>query len=149
MDHRRRIGIQFDVSVYSPAFSWPDDTPTNCPPQNATPKDMTVFRFTKNEVPAESDFSRTIDTIRGPTTEDAQCDDFSLSVLADVSDIPIYRKFVPGFKRKRVAVATLNKSHGLLLSSPNLEIEEPAHSHHDWWVPIGVNPLPLFTGVEL
>ena len=81
--------------------------------------------------------------------EEARCDDFSLSVLSDASDIPLYRKFVPGFKKKCVAVATLDKSHGLLLNSPNLEIEESANSHHDWWVPIGVYPITLFTGVEL
>ena len=137
------------MSASSPTFSWPDDTPDDCPPESATPQELVVYRFTKAKLPADLDFSRSIDTIRGREVEEVQCDDFSLSVLADANDIPLYRKFVPGFKRKCVAVATLNKSHGMLLNSPNLEIEEPAVSHHDWWVPVGVDPLPLFTSVEL
>lgn len=110
---------------------------------------VTVYRFTKTNPPTERDFVRFVDTPKVNPEDRLHCDSYSISVLADASDIPRYRKFVAGFSNRRIAEARLDESHGVLLNTPNIDIQEPAQSHHDWWVPVDIDPLPLFSGVEL
>jgi hypothetical protein len=143
-----QIGIQFGVSNMS-QFQWPDDTPSECPPRDAAPLSAKVYRFTKSSPPLAADFRRPIDNVHGSTEVDAACDDYSLSVLTDADDIPKYREYVAGFRKRRVAEATLDDTHGVLLSTPNTGIPVHALSHHDWWVPVNVDPLTFFEATQL
>jgi len=132
-------------------YEWPDDMPADCPPAGATEPDVVVYRFVKADPLVPADFDRPIDKPRkAEPSDDELCELSALSVFTDVSDVPIARKFIPGFKKKLVALAQLNAGHGLVEQAPTACEGSPTmDSHHNWWVPEGLDPLTLFTLVEV
>lgn len=130
-------------------LAWPDDMPTQCPPESAAPQEMTVFRFTKSSPPTPLDFQRPVDLPNNRPDAMNPCTDFALSVLTDETDIELMRKIVPGMAKRHVSRALIRREHGLFLNSPILEFGDPIESHFDWWVPISMDPLAIFSEPSL
>lgn len=130
---------------------WPDDLPADCPPAEAEEVERVVYRFVKAEPLTVDDFARPIDKPRKtPPAADEMCEMCALSVFADTADLPVARQFIPGFKKKRVAEGTVTADDGVMQCTPTTVAGSPMmSSHHDWWVPEGVDPLPKFTVVNL
>jgi hypothetical protein len=106
---------------------------------------MTVFRFVKNSPPIADDFSRPIDNPnRQPKEEDDPCALCALSVLGDPDEIPVFQDLIPGFKKRAVARGDISAADGVVKNSPIESCEPPITSHHDWWVPLDIDPAPNF-----
>lgn len=130
---------------------WPSDIPTDCPPADADHVQMVVYRFVKGSPPTQDDFTRPIDRPRKVLpAEEERCSLFALSVFADSEDIPVARRYIPGFKKRRIVQGTIEPGDGVVLNSPTEIGGSPSmNSHHDWWVAEGIDPLPKFSIVDL
>ena len=97
----------------------------SCPPELATDVEGEVYRFVRGDPPIPEDMRTYAD--ENKAAEDL-CQRCALSVLVRPEDIPIARKAMPWFKRRRVAVATLRAEHGKICRTG-------AHRwHHSLWV---------------
>jgi hypothetical protein len=132
-------------------YVWPGDLPADCPPEGAAEQEILVYRFVKADPLAAADFERPIDKPRKTEPTEAEvCELCALSVFTDADDLPVARKFIPGFKKKLVAAAEVTDGHGVLEQAPTECQGSPTMtSHHNWWLPEGFDPLPLFTVVTL
>lgn len=134
-------------------MNFPSDIPDNCPPSSAfDPNGLVVHRFVKSVPPTPQDFVRPVDLPRKqPIPTNELCAYAALSVFADEADIPNAREFIPGFRKRRVVSAKLTSATGVILntpSSPPLNPELVLSSHHDLWLYVGVDPLPMFDVVS-
>jgi hypothetical protein len=132
-------------------FTWPEDIPAQCPPDDASPMTTIVYRFVKKDPPSEEDFSRPIDKPRkAQPSADEVCSLFALSVFTEADDIPIARQLIPGFKRRLVAEGRITPNDGVMKPEPIADFGQAViRSHHDWWLPRDHNPLPAFAMVDL
>lgn len=130
-------------------YHWPQDMPTGCPPPEATEADLTVYRLVKFNPPEPVDFDRPIDKPRRqPPEPEELCGLCALSVFADPADVPIAREFIPGFSKRLAAEGRITPDHGVIAHTPTTVNAALLQSHHDWWVPIGVDPMPAFSVVD-
>lgn len=145
------LRLVFSLVTWANDYEWPDGLPDSCPPPDADPAGMTVYRFVKSDPPASADFARPIDNPnrKRPPGEDT-CDLCALSVFASEADISTARAYIPGFKKRLVAVADIKDEHGVTKRDPIDQIDWPKmESHHNWWVPTGVDVKLLFQGTSL
>lgn len=137
-------------------FTWREDMPKQCPPEEAHCSDgMTFLRFVKRDPEGGPvtplDFIQPRDLPRKqPIPDEEMCQHSALSVLKEIEDVPIMRSFVPGFKKKRVAAGAIMPEHGLIQNTPQ-PVKDPStgsvhivQSHYNWWIPVDVTPHAFF-----
>jgi hypothetical protein len=124
-------------------YAWPDDLPNGCPPDSATPAEGTFFRFINKRTPSAKDFVRPIDRPNADFSPKEQCAAAALSLYADPNDVTLAQRFIPGFKKKKVAQGALVPHMGVIENTPCTQEGVQLESHHDWWVATGYTDLPL------
>lgn len=129
-------------------YQWPGDLPDGCPPTGASPASGVFYRFVKSDPPTMDDFRRPIDLPRRqPIPPDELCAFCALSLYADLDDVALAREYIPGFRKKRVAMGELRTEMGVIHRSPQLLPTSPPvvlESHTDWWVPTSYTICPPF-----
>lgn len=154
LPNRRRASSTYHVLVIPSepdAPRWPEDFPIGCPPSDSfRPTSLSAYRFVRSRPPASSDFVRPIDLPRKTQVPaDKLCDYYALSIYTDERDIPVAREFIPGFLKKLVARGELTSESGVCKRDPmQFGASPPMESHHNWWIPVSVNPVPLFRVVD-
>lgn len=118
---------------------WASHFPEDCPPAAAVSPSHTVFRFVRTERPAACDFESHVARFPEKTFED-HCDACGLSTYTDLDEVRRAQDRVPGMRKKKIAMGTLENGHGRILATP----APSGASHHSWWLPAGLDPLPLF-----
>lgn len=131
-------------------YVWPDDLPDQCPPAAATPATGVTYRIVKHDPPSPSDFMRPRDLPRKAVIpHDEMCAYSALSTFADLSDVKLGIRLIPGFSKRKIAVGVLSEETGVTLGSPSVvnRVVPPTilKSHRDWWVCLGITPEQLFT----
>lgn len=125
-------------------YSWPEHYPQACPPDSAKELVGTIYRFINGTSPAEKDFLSHYE--RNPSKDwghDA-CKARGLSVLRTLSDCGLMRKAVPALRKKRVAVADISTSVGLVAITPSNSCDD----HNTWWrAPLPSVVFPLFSTI--
>ncbi len=109
--------------------------PDNCPPTDARPVDQRFLRFVSGtlsvgDVPDKLDWVLPHENAKSTyygRIEDCSCHAHSL--FSNPADIDVARKFVPMFRKKRVAALTITQSMGVVAHTP----ARIGRSHHSWW----------------
>jgi hypothetical protein len=127
------------------SYSWPDDLPEGCPPGDATPADGLFYRFMNKSEPSEKDFVRPIDRPNADFPAEQQCEASALSLYADLDDVALAQKLIPGFRKKKVAQGKLESQMGVVKNTPSEYEGVRLNSHHDWWLPVDYTTLPPFS----
>lgn len=65
------------------------------------------------------------------------CGRRSVSVHKDKADLHRILKLYPTKRERCIVRVELRGGHGVVMHTPS---EEGGPTHHDWWIPIGVNP---------
>lgn len=110
-------------------YAWPSHFPQQCPPASAVDLAGTVYRFVNGRSPVNSDFTSHYE--RDPTKDwgvDA-CKARGLSILRTWEDCQIMRRGVPALRKKRVAVAGIETSVGLVAVTASNSCD----GHCTWW----------------
>jgi hypothetical protein len=121
---------------------WGKHFPEDCPPQDAVPQAVTVYRFLEGDRIQSSDFLTVRDKApdrKFPEVE-KECRACSLSVFVDREEVLRLQRRVPRW-RKAVAIGQLDESSGKLKHTPSPQTH---NSHHSWWVPVEGQASDLF-----
>lgn len=131
------------------AYTWPTDFPPGCPPDDVDPAEGVFYRFVRHEPPTPDDFKRPIDTprYRGEEYKD-RCELYALSVYSLIEDAKRAQDLIPAMSKRLIARGDLSPAHGVVSNTPDKHPTEVLWSHHDWWVPLGVEPSPAFAVVS-
>jgi hypothetical protein len=132
-------------------YEWADDLPEQCPPAAAVPASGGYYRVVKTLPLTERDFRRPRDLPRTePFPPDKMCQASALSLYGDLTDAQRALVLVPGFRKRRLAVGTLNPICGVTQVTPSRPPHTPEilKSHTSWWVPTNIAPNSLFEAVD-
>lgn len=126
-------------------YIWPTHFPTQCPPSHAVELTGTIFRFINGKIPADRDFVSHYERNPNGDWGNDPCKARGLSVLRSVEDCQIMRAGVPALRKKRIAIASIAVSVGVIANTPSGTCE----GHKTWWLTIPPSALaPLFTKIE-
>jgi hypothetical protein len=133
------------------SYRWPEGIPPGCPPPDAQPAAIDAYRLVSKDPPSDTDFVRPIDKPHEPAeTAEEECSLYALSVFTDPADVNLAQQFIPGFKKKLVALGHIEPEHGVLRQLPlSLKDRPILHSHRDWWVTHGFDAKTTFAVVTL
>ncbi|HZP66398.1 MAG TPA: hypothetical protein VFB32_08810 [Rudaea sp.] len=121
--------------------------PDGCPPADATPPTMTVFRITYARTPSPKDFE-THRQLYPRIKFDDECDACGISVYLTFDDADKRRRRIPRLKKRgRVAVAQLSPQWGLIKNTSAGD-NGKHDSHHTWWIAVGTQPWTIFEVVD-
>lgn len=120
--------MDFELNRGATLYSWPNHFPLQCPPPEATELSGQIFRFINGPAPVDWDFLSHYE--RRPAGEwgDA-CKARGISVVRTYEDCQIMRAGVPALRKKRLAVASIESSVGLISNSPS----GTCQGHCTWW----------------
>lgn len=122
-------------------MNWPFHLPASCPPNDATCRKITVYRFLLREQEISPSNFRTKKE-ENPSKvfkkKEQECEACGLSVLVDKEEILRIQRRVPRY-RKKIAVANLTEGTGKVKHTPTAEMS----SHYTWWIPRDVKPWEL------
>lgn len=126
-------------------YNWPTHYPAQCPPSHAVELTGTVYRFINGRSPADVDFLSHYERKPDRDWGNDTCKAMGLSVLRSIEDCQTMRAGVPALRKKRIAVASINGSAGVIASTPSHACE----GHKTWWRTTPPSFLiPLFTRIE-
>lgn len=109
----------------SRAMPFAANCPETCPPADAEDASGELIRFVRNNPPTAADMKTYAD--EGKVGSDS-CTACALSVLRRLEDVPIARQAMPWFKKRLVAKAAANATHGRVKQTG-------AHKFHvSFWV---------------
>lgn len=137
------------------SYYWPDDLPSGCPPSDAQSAEGAFYRLVKNDPPSLDDFRRPRDLPRKrPILPEELCAYSAISLFGTIEDIQLARQYIPGFRKKKVALGELTPHMGVVLNSPQLlalatSDKVALESHTDWWMPKAFNACLEFRVVGL
>jgi hypothetical protein len=105
-----------------------------CPPVGAIELAGTVYRFINGRGPVDNDFMSHYE--RSPKTEwgGNACKARGLSIVRTWADCSLMRAGVPALRKKRIAVAEVTTTVGLVANTPS----QSCAGHCTWWR----NPSP-------
>lgn len=117
-------------------YTFPSHYPPNCPPQPYDEKCGTYYRLVKNGNKSDPvHFKSHYEKGERKDLEDKKpCSRRAVSVFKNFDDANILSKLFPK-KGKYVAILNLTGEHGVVCD----ENHKPFKTHHNWWVPNGVN----------
>ena len=118
--------------------------PEGCPPEDASPPDLKVYRFVKESPPQDWDFKSALERNPNKDYGDNQCMRSGLSVFSDIEDAKEARKAIRGMKSKHVAKGTLSPMAGLVEHTPR----PSSRSHHTWWKDTDFDAIMCFDSVS-
>lgn len=125
---------------------FPDYFPEGCPPEEATEKEMTLFRLCKHNYPCEEDFQPHV--ILYPDREEYKANvlAYGLSTLPSVEDCEHLLKISSKMRScmKCIAFGKVDGDTGKVLNTPN----KNNSNHMTWWVYEGVKPHTFFTAYQ-
>jgi hypothetical protein len=128
--------------------------PTNCPPDDAKDAEGIVYRVVRKSPPkklSHKDYISYRESQPNRIWDDGGCEccRCAVSVITEYEEIPILLDllfgFIPGKRTSSVTRGCLNPNLGVMRHSPR----DGMDSHHDWWVPEGVDPSSVFEYIEL
>jgi len=120
--------------------TFPSDWPGDCPPSDAIPSNVTVYRVVKTSPPSQEDFL-TYREMKKPDNG-RPCDAASLSVFTNPEDAHHYSEKYPHLG-ELIASASLTPSHGKFAPSPR-KVRGRVLAHASWWAYTGVDRCSLF-----
>jgi hypothetical protein len=92
--------------------------------------------------PRRRDFRSFFDRGLGRDLPESEgCSLRAVSVHKDIADLHHILQLYPKKAERCVVKMNLRGGHGLVEYTPS---DEGGKSHHDWWIPIGVNPCEFF-----
>jgi hypothetical protein len=98
-------------------------------PSHAEALQGTIYRFINGKAPAERDFLSHYEREPLKAWGVDECKARGLSVLRTWSDCGLMRKAVPALRKKKVAVADVAPSIGLIATTPS----RSCAGHCTWW----------------
>ncbi len=125
------------MTQWPPFFPAPD-----CPPADAIPAEYRVFRLVRGESVTREDLIPWREEFPDRDADD-ECLACGLSVYDDRGCLVRLRKRVSAFRNRNIAVGVIGGGNGLSKPTPS----NRSNSHRTWWIPAGMDPLPLF-GME-
>lgn len=121
-------------------YVWPKNYPNQCPPSHATNLVGRIFRFINGKTPTEKDFLSHYEKKPDDDWKDCACKARGLSVLRTIEDCQTMRSGIPALRKKRIAVAEISVSVGVIANTPS----QTCNGHKTWWcttLPSTVTPL--------
>lgn len=126
-------------------YNWPTHYPAQCPPPHAVELTGTVFRFINGRSPADVDFLSHYERKPDGDWGHDPCKARGLSILRSIEDCQTMRSGVPALRKKRIAIASISGSAGVIANTPSHTCE----GHKTWWRTTPPSTLtPLFTRIE-
>ncbi len=119
---------------------WPSHFPAACPPIEARPAEMNVFRMVASSPPTKEDFMSHVDANK-PYNSAEQCRACGLSVYTDLKDAKTARKRFKPLRGLLIARGSITSNDGVVLQTST-----PA-SHYTWWVKTST-PEASFSEIE-
>ena len=130
-------------------YEWADDLPEGCPPLTAAPVSGVYYRVVKSIPFSARDFRRPRDLPRREPFSAAQlCRASALSLYGSLSDAQKAIRYIPGFRNRKLASASLSPVHGVTEVNESRLPQAVLKSHTSWWVPVTVTPSSLFSAVS-
>ena len=125
---------------------FPDYFPEGCPPEEATEKEMTLFRLCEHNYPCEKDFLPYVILYPDNKKYKTNVLAYGLSTLPSVKDCKHLLEISPKRRSctKCIAFGKVNGDTGKVLNTPNKD--NP--NHMTWWVYEGVKPHTFFTAYQ-
>jgi hypothetical protein len=99
-----------------------------CPPENAAPQDIAVYRLVDN-MPMKTEDIWSYRALYPARVFKDECKARACSVFADCKDARNLQK-LSHFKEKKIVFINIEKKDGVLLNTPS----PTAKSHHSWWI---------------
>jgi hypothetical protein len=121
-------------------FGYPNHYPSGCPPDPYTELPGSYYRMIRGPDKAEAaDFQSYFERNWRPQDERTQpCQRRAVSIFSKEADAVATLKQFPNLPFRYILKLRLSGSHGIVhRSSAN------GGSHHDWWIPLGVEPLRM------
>lgn len=75
--------------------------------------------------------------------ESEACSIRGVSIHTNIADLETILKLYPKMAERCVIKVNLPGGHGVVRHTPS---DEGGPTHHDWWIPTGVNPCSYFDG---
>ena len=132
-----------------PSYTWPDDFPEDCPPEQAPHADGTYYRIVKNDPPEPSDFVSIYHLSRRRAEREigygrrTQCETMGLSVYTERNHAIQCAQQFPKIGDK-IAQLFLTSASGTAIQTGS-----GLGSHNTWWKPRGFDPLSSAQVVKL
>lgn len=113
------------------------ERPENCPPADAKPANRKFFRFVRGSADEQAEWLLPYLTPGAGFGKTGVCAAHAYSLLGEMEDIAVARRFMGKFRRMRVAEVTLRPDMGVVKHTPS----RVGRSHHSWW-PEPVDVIP-------
>lgn len=125
--------------------SWPNHYPEACPPIEAEEVSGKVYRFTNRNNPKHKDFQSHYEQWQGRDWGSKACDARGLSVFSCLEDCDAAAAAVPALRKKKICVAKLPTSSGVLAETPSRN----TNNHKTLWPLLSAQELAdLFTPIN-
>jgi hypothetical protein len=108
-------------------YLYADGVPDGCPPVDAKPVNMLIYRGIKVSPISERDFKSHREMNATCTLDECQC--WGLSVWTSPEAVAHARKTQRFFRKWHIAAGTVDFSDGVLKATPS----EPQPEHHTYW----------------
>lgn len=121
---------------------YPDFFPEGCPPNDAQPIELKVYRLVKEDKISNSDFKSFIEEGRDSRNPKFPFVEYGLSVNNEYDEIRKYWRGNPALKKKykNIASGITYKYTGVVKSTPS-RIQQ---NHYTWWLYKNVSPENYF-----
>lgn len=121
---------------------YPDFFPDGCPPKEAQPVELKVYRLVKEDKISKSDFKSFIEEGRDARNPKFPYVEYGLSVNTEYEEIRRYWRGNAALKKKfkNIASGVTYKYTGVVKSTPS-RIQK---NHYTWWLCKNVSPENYF-----
>jgi hypothetical protein len=125
------------------SYRFPAHYPAGCPPVDTELCDDYLYLVPHaDRLPRKKDFRSYFDRGLGRDLPDSEgCSLRGVSIHQDIADLERILKLYPGKAERCVVKLRLPGGHGIVKHTPSAE---GGDSHHDWWIPVGVDPSTYF-----
>jgi hypothetical protein len=110
-------------------YVWPSHFPTQCPPTEATELVGIVYRFINKQELTDWDFLSHYERAPHANWSHSPCNCRGLSVVRTSQDYAAMRDAVPALRKKKIAIADINSSVGVISTTPS----NSCNDHCTWW----------------
>lgn len=121
---------------------YPDFFPNGCPPNDAAPLELKVYRLVKGDKIAKSDFKSFFEEGRDARHPKFPYIEYGLSVNTDYEEIKKYWRGSPALRKqfKNLATGVTYERTGVVKSTPT----KMQKNHHTWWLCTNATPENYF-----
>jgi len=120
-------------------FEWPAHYPHACPPADACPRDMEVYRAVSTDPPEDDSFvSARVQYPRRPVAENRMCQSCGISVVRTLAHLQRLWNAAPGLQKAfpLAAKGAIRPGQGVCMDT--------GPGHVTWWIPEGVSVCGQF-----